>query len=196
MLPPWAGWQCTLVLWLLSWKALSKVCVPCSEHLSSAILISEASFPIIIFSFSCELLIFSQKSMLIELLNQASFFSLKLLPFDNILIVTQASKQKIRNASLAHLPISSLLTVSGHCPGSPRFWEKQGDAAKKEETLLQLLHCSWKPPPSPPPPSSSSQKFIKKILSKRIWARHQEEIEIRAIHYFCSKDVLKLVGSC
>lgn len=61
------------------------------EQLSSAMPLSEGSLErllIFIFSFSFERLIFSQKSILIDLLNQASFSSLKLLPFDNILIVT------------------------------------------------------------------------------------------------------------
>lgn len=49
------------------------------------------------FFYSSKLLIFSQKPILIELLHQISFSSLKLLPFDNILIVTKASMQKIRN---------------------------------------------------------------------------------------------------
>lgn len=50
----------------------------------------------LVFFFS-KLLIFSQKPILIEVLNQTSFSSLKLLRFDNILIVTKASMQKIRN---------------------------------------------------------------------------------------------------
>lgn len=47
--------------------------------------------------YSSKLLIFSHKPILIELLHQTGFSSLKLLPFDNILIVTKASMQKIRN---------------------------------------------------------------------------------------------------
>lgn len=79
--------------------------------------------------------IFPQKSILIELLNQASFSSLKLLPFDNILIVTKASMQKIRNALPAHLPSSSSPTQHVGIVGwNPGLLREAGNGFRKEKS--------------------------------------------------------------
>lgn len=93
--------------------------------------------------FSFELLISSQKLISIDLLNQASFSSLKLLPFDNILIVTKESMQKIRNALPAHLLSSPPSLWVGMVGWSPGLWDWHRDAFEKEATLVQLLHQSW-----------------------------------------------------
>lgn len=122
------------------------------------------------------LLIFSQKPILIELLNQTDFSSLKLLPFDNILIVTKAFMQKIRNVLW--------FTFQPHPQQEVGNGERvlltaaKGFERRKKpynHASLSIHHVLLFTLPLPPFPSSTFpvppafQIVIKKLLGKSLW---------------------------
>lgn len=130
----WTGGQCTLVATAITEGAADgRVLSRAAEAVSFAVVLfvslTASNLNLRPLFYSSKLLIFSQKPILIELLHQTSFSSLKLLPFDNILIVTKASMQKIRNVlwftSLPHPQKEVWDGGMGAVGCRRRFWEKR-----------------------------------------------------------------------